>query len=115
VSRTISLNSTKSAIGGGGTAEFREDKNFFTETLAEKQIKIYPNPTRGQLRVEILGYEDLKTNSSIQVFTSSGALLYKIGKLSQTNDINLTNQAAGLYLMVITIAGERSSWKIIKK
>jgi hypothetical protein len=115
VSRTISLGSTKSAIGGGGIAEFEEEKNFFTESLAEKQIKIYPNPTRGQLRVEILGYEDLEANSFIQVFTSNGALIYKAGNLSQTNDINLTDKPAGLYIMLINIAGERSSWKIIKK
>lgn len=114
VSRTISLGSTKSAIGGGSMAD-EEDKNFLTETLAEKQIKIYPNPTRGQLRVEILGYENLDQNSFIQVFTSSGALIYKTTSLSQTNAINLTDKPAGLYLMLITLAGERSTWKIIKQ
>jgi len=115
VSRTIELPANPAAFGGGGTAELREEKKIFTETLAEKQIKIYPNPTRGQLRVDILGYEDLEANSFIQVFTSGGVLLYKSTTLSQTNAINLTDKPAGLYLMLITIAGERSSWKIIKK
>ena len=116
VSRTIELPASPGEFGGGGgTAEFREDENFFTESLAEKEIKIYPNPTRGQLRVEILGYENLDKNSFIQVLTSSGALLYKSTALSQTNDINLTDKPDGLYLMLITIAGERSTWKIIKQ
>ncbi len=87
VSRTIELPANPSMFGdGGGTAELREDKNFFTETLAEKQIKIYPNPTRGQLRVEILGYEDLEANSFIQVFTSSSALIYKTANLRISNN-----------------------------
>lgn len=115
VSRTISLGSTKSAIGGDGIVEFETVKNFFTETLAEKKIKIYPNPTRGLLRVDILGYEDLNKNSTIQVFTNAGTLLYKTVALSQTTVINMTNEPTGLYLMVIIIEGERSTWKIIKQ
>ena len=116
VSRTIELPASPAMLGATGSkAAAREDENFFTESLAEKEIKIYPNPTRGQLRVEILGYENLDKNSFIQVFTSSGALLYKSTALSQTNDINLTSKPAGLYLMVITIDGERSTWKIIKQ
>ncbi|MDM8162165.1 T9SS type A sorting domain-containing protein [Labilibaculum sp. K2S] len=117
VSRTINLSSTKSGINGGDAEKLSTEKfeDFFTEVLAEKEIKIFPNPTRGQLRVDILGYEDLDTNSSIQVFTTGGALLYKSNTPSQTNDINLSDKPAGLYLMVITIAGEKSTWKIIKQ
>ncbi|MBN2596803.1 MAG: T9SS type A sorting domain-containing protein [Marinifilaceae bacterium] len=117
VSRTINLSSTKSGINGGDTEKlsFEKSEDFFTEILAEKEIKIYPNPTRGQLRVDILGYEDLDTNSSIQVFTTGGALLYKSNTPSQTNDINLSDKPAGLYLMVITIGSEKSTWKIIKQ
>ncbi|WP_461634293.1 T9SS type A sorting domain-containing protein [Labilibaculum euxinus] len=117
VSRTINLSSTKSGINGGDTEEFTFEKNedFFTEVLAEKEIKIYPNPTRGQLRVDILGYEDLDNNSSIQVFTTGGVLLYKSNTPSQTNNINLSDKPAGLYLMVITIGSEKSTWKIVKQ
>ncbi|MDM8160145.1 T9SS type A sorting domain-containing protein [Labilibaculum sp. K2S] len=117
VSRTINLSNTKSGINGGDTEEFTFEKSedFFTEVLAEKEIKIYPNPTRGQLRVDIMGYEDLDNNSSIQVFTTGGALLYKSNTPSQTNDINLSDKPAGLYLMVITIGSEKSTWKIIKQ
>ncbi|MDM8162163.1 T9SS type A sorting domain-containing protein [Labilibaculum sp. K2S] len=117
VSRTINLSSTKSGINGGDTEKlsFEKSEDFFTEILAEKEIKIYPNPTRGQLRVDILGYEDLDSNSSIQVFTTGGALLYKSNTPSQTNDINLSDKPAGLYLMVITIGSEKSTWKIIKQ
>ena len=117
VSRTINLSSTKSGISGGGTESFaiEEEENYFTESIAQKEIKIYPNPTRGQLRVAILGCEDLDNNSSIQVFNTGGKLLYKSDTPSQTNDINLSDKPAGLYLMIITIAGERSTWKIIKQ
>ncbi|WP_461634291.1 T9SS type A sorting domain-containing protein [Labilibaculum euxinus] len=117
VSRTINLSSTKSGINGGDTEKlsFEKSEDFFTEILAEKEIKIYPNPTRGQLRVDILGYEDLDNNSSIQVFTTGGVLLYKSNTPSQTNNINLSDKPAGLYLMVITIGSEKSTWKIIKQ
>ena len=117
VSRTIDLGATQTVKNGGETEEFAFEKSedFFTEVLAEKEIKIYPNPTRGQLRVAILGYEDLDNNSSIQVFTTGGVLLYKSNTPSQTNNINLSDKPAGLYLMVITIGSEKSTWKIIKQ
>ena len=117
VSRTIDLGATQTAMNAGENEKlsFEKSEDFFTEVIAEKEIKIYPNPTRGQLRVDILGYEDLNSNSSIQVFTTGGALLYKSNTPSQTNDINLNDKPAGLYLMVITIAGEKSTWKIIKQ
>ncbi len=117
VSRTIDLGATQTVNNGDENEKlsFEKSEDFFTEVLAEKEIKIYPNPTRGQLRVDILGYEDLDNNSSIQVFTTGGALLYKSNTPSQTNDINLSDKPAGLYLMVISIAGERSTWKIIKQ
>ncbi len=117
VSRTIDLGAAQTAINGGEIENLSIEKSedFFTEVIAEKEIKIYPNPTKGQLRVDILGYEDLNNNSSIQVFNTGGKLLYKSDTPSQTNDINLSDKPNGLYLMVITIAGERSTWKIIKQ
>lgn len=117
VSRTINLSSTKSSANGSESEQFavEEDKKFFTEVLAEKEIKIYPNPTLGQLRVDILGYEDLNKNSSIQVFSSGGSLIYRTNTLSQSNKINLSSKPAGLYLMQIVIGEEKSSWKIIKQ
>lgn len=88
------MGGTKTEINGAGTEGFTSEKieDFFTEVLAEKEIKIYTNPTRGQLRVDILGYEDLSTNSSIQVFASGGNLIYRTNILSQTNNINLSDK-----------------------
>ena len=117
VSRTITLGGTKSSASGNESEQFALEQNedFFTEVLAEKEIKIYPNPTRGQLRVDILGYEQLNNKCSIQVFSSGGRLVYKTNSLSQSNNINLSSQAAGLYLMHIAIGKEKTTWKIIKQ
>ena len=117
VSRTINLGSTKSSASGNESEQFafEQSEDFFTEVLAEKEIKIYPNPTRGQLRVDILGYEQLNNNSSIQVFSSGGSLVYRTNSLSQSNNINLSSKPAGLYLMQIVIGKEKSTWKIIKQ
>jgi YD repeat-containing protein len=117
VSRTINLGNTKSSAIGNESEQFafEQSEDFFTEVLAEKEIKIYPNPTRGQLRVDILGYEQLNNNSSIQVFSSGGSLVYRTNSLSQSNNINLSSKPAGLYLMQIVIGEEKSTWKIIKQ
>lgn len=86
----------------------------FTEVLAKKNIRIYPNPTKGHLRVEVVGY-DSTDKCLLQVFNATGALIINKKATLPFTEINITNQPNGIYLLQITLNGENTKWKIIKK
>lgn len=104
VKREIVL--TKSAV------ETRSD--FFTEELAKRTIKIYPNPTEGQLKVEVSDFEECKS-VGLTVVNMQGQIVLKKKMNSATDDLDMSGEASGLYILQINIDGENSSWKIIKK
>ncbi len=81
--------------------------------LSLRRVTIYPNPTEGQLSVEITGAESFN-GASITIYGASGSIIYYDSELDSVNDIDLTPCPNGIYLLIIRIDGETSSWKIIK-
>ena len=101
----------KSASFENSTA-FNEEKPI-TEDLGFGEIKIYPNPTKGNLIVEIPDFEADKI--SILVFNLQGKeILNKIGSPNSRNQVNLYNLPSGMYVLKIVAGQESSEWKIIK-
>lgn len=98
-------------LRGEGSQE--EDSQPRRESLSLRRVTIYPNPTQGEFRVEITGGESFD-GASITIYGASGNVIYYDGEIEMTNDINLTPCSRGIYLMIIRIDGETSSWKIIK-
>ena len=96
-----------------GNAKETKEK-VYEDLVAEKQIKIYPNPTYGLLTLEIVNYNAID-KGSIQVFDLSGRLVYTVNQLSSSMEINLTSEPAGTYIMIIVIGNEKSEWKIAKQ
>lgn len=87
---------------------------YFSDMLSEKEIKIYPNPTEGLLKVEICGYDD-PDNCRISVYTMSGQLVLASDVTSPFTEVDITTQPDGMYIFLIVLNGEESTWKIIKK
>ena len=90
-----------------------DEKEFAQIIKGESTIDVYPNPTRGELFVEINGDEDLQSKASISVFTANGKLVFEIPKpLTQKNIIDLTGQVTGNYLIVVKLDDETITYKI---
>ena len=108
VERTIVLETVKKAKASP------EIERSFTDNIDERNVKIYPNPTQGQLRIDIsrLGNGDKCT---LSLYTISGDLIFKDSNAGTTNCIDISNQKTGLYLLKITINENTSTWKIIKQ
>lgn len=82
--------------------------------LSLYKITVYPNPTEGNLGVEIRGAESL-SGASITIYASSGAIVYQDNVLELMNEIDLTSYPNGIYIMIIRLSDDKvSSWKIIK-
>jgi hypothetical protein len=60
-------------------------------------ISLYPNPTDGKINIS-----GLKTGYRIQVFNAVGAAVHDLMVQSSIEAVNLDNQPAGLYMIVIS-------------
>lgn len=96
------------------TANDSERKsNPMLDDLVNHRITIYPNPTQGDFSVEISGAQSLD-GASITIYNASGSIIYYNNHIDDVNSIDLTPCANGIYLLVIRVEGESSSWKVIK-
>jgi len=91
------------------------DSVFVTkETIGEKKIKLYPNPTGGILTMDINNLE-INEEVSIQVTDLSGHILLKEVQTCSNFKIDLTERPNGFYILTTIIGKERKEWKIIKE
>lgn len=87
----------------------------YEEMVSETKIVIYPNPTQGSLRVEILGAE-IPPSAHIRLYSMSGALVRQWTGISGDNTMDITAQPTGVYIMRIVLDRDRVSvWKILKQ
>jgi hypothetical protein len=84
----------------------------FKDEIGNTQIKIYPNPVKELLQVEIPLTSE--TPVTLQVYTSTGGLLRDVKVTCESTKIDLNGQPAGIYILKISIGEKTSEWKIIK-
>lgn len=85
-----------------------------SDMLDEKEIKIYPNPTEGELRVEIFN-ELKKTEGIVTVHGNNGAMIYTTPIINGSASLDISSCPNGLYILHVKIGDSVSSWKIIKR
>jgi YD repeat-containing protein len=108
ISRVITLPSK--APKAAPTAE----EKIYSEVLKDFSVKIYPNPTKGELMVEIEQLPEGKT-ASLWLYSSQGKLiLQRTGLHGGSERLNISNQPTGIYLMKIATQDSSTEWKIIK-
>jgi hypothetical protein len=107
ISRTITL--TRHAIVSTDTIS-----EPVTEKLNDLEVKIYPNPTKGQLNVIISGLAD-NESGTISIYSAQGQLILKERISSLSVSLDISNQPIGTYIMKIIAGGKSTIWKIIKQ
>jgi hypothetical protein len=113
ISRTLHYVSNAPARSPENTAE-TEEQEFHSEVINKIEIRIFPNPTQGMLKVEI---DNLPSEvlANIALYDFSGRLIEAKPEVDFSAEFNLTSQPAGIYIMRIIAGEERTSWKIIKQ
>jgi hypothetical protein len=79
----------------------------------EINIRIYPNPTRGDLKIEVPDYKDSEI-LIFQVYDMNGRLLLNTRRSKPSSILDLSNFSNGTYILRMTRKGVNSSWRIIK-
>ena len=109
IGRTIVLGTRAS-----NALQNQTDSVFFHEMLAEKQLKIYPNPVQSELTLSIKGYQSSMWGE-FSILTLGGALLKKGEIRSEMTTINMGSYQPGTYILNIQLNGQPTSWKVIKQ
>lgn len=90
------------------------EKNANREKMLENKVIIYPNPTCGILQIDILKVENFN-DYKISLYNSSGKQLQQWPSVSQSNVIDISDYASGIYILQVTCNTDVGNWKIIKQ
>jgi len=84
------------------------------QKILDHEIKVYPNPTAGDLRVDISGItHDL--SAEVELFDFNGRSVYKEGTPTGQVTIDLTEEPNGFYIMRISIDNQNIEYKVVKQ
>lgn len=110
ISRTITIGPDREERSSNDTTEVIH----YTDILDESQINIYPNPTTKSIFVNITNPdEDMSINATL--LSSSGVLLDSKSIGAATVEFDLSNMAAGIYILELRSETDTKTWKIIKR
>lgn len=83
------------------------------EQLGERKITIYPNPTKGMLRVDINGGDE-KDELSISLFNADGKQLLNKKVEHGVHQVDMSSFPASWYILRVTAGEKMKEFKIIK-
>ena len=81
--------------------------------LSDKDIIVYPNPTKGLLKVEIPEFVS-GTTSMLNIFDVTGKKVLDMKNIQPMNILNLEGYKSGTYILRLCIGNESFEWKILK-
>lgn len=112
LTRTVIL--LKSATIPNDSLMAKELKQSIDDQIGLQKTRIYPNPTKGLLRIDLPALTDQE--ATIRLHDSNGRLFIQQTAVEQNNELNLSAFPAGIYIMSIQIGrDDRKEWKIIKE
>ncbi|RKD92653.1 T9SS type A sorting domain-containing protein [Mangrovibacterium diazotrophicum] len=106
--RTITLNKSATI-----NSEKQEEEIVIEDQLENQAILIYPNPTKGILRIDIAELNGI--NMVVGIYDSNGRLLINQSLKENTSQFDLSAYPSGLYFLIIKSNDEKREWKIIKE
>lgn len=119
--RTIVLNQLKSEKDSTILSESEKkeelakiETQFSSEKLAEGTIKVFPNPTDGELRIKLENISNVE-GINVQLFSSTGSLLQSKPIASNYSEFDMLSYSPGIYILRISKLDEKLEYKIIKK
>lgn len=103
----------KSATIPADSTLAQQMKKPLEDQVGLQKTRIYPNPTKGMLRIDFPSLTD--QDATIKVYDPSGRLIVQKSAISSGNEVDLSAYPSGFYIMIIHIGQEKKEWKIIKE
>jgi hypothetical protein len=90
------------------------DSVVIKESIGQRSIKVFPNPTRGALGIDIQG-GDPKQVLRLVIYSGAGATLYNQPATEGLNPIDMTQYPQGWYVLRVVAGTEKREYKIVKE
>jgi hypothetical protein len=92
----------------------QQDSVVYNYNVFSYDVKIYPNPTDGFLKVEII---DFPPNLSMQLFVydTQGRSIFSTTTNTAVTEIDFSNQANGMYILQLIIDNRKKEWSVLKQ
>jgi len=110
---TVNLPGTRSSINDLNDEKAKQQQDAFSIMEGEQQITIYPNPTRGNITLEITILDSQQENF-LRMYDTMGRLLQIVPIQSELTNLEIRGPA-GMYFLDIHLGLHVSKWKIIKE
>ena len=119
IARVVVLPPSKSTLQNNGSTNQQTEEEIAEEkTLKDKlgsfDLLVYPNPTKGLVIVKISGKETIES-ATYNVYDTGGKQVASGTVASSMLLIDLSQQIAGTYNLIVNINCKQQSWKIIKE
>ncbi len=88
--------------------------DIFTEQVAKRDLKYYSS-AEGQITVEISTLEGMKSGVITIYRMDNGAKILSKKIQNTREDLDISRQGFGVYILHVNIDGEVTSWKLMKK
>lgn len=104
---------TKSGSKNNSEEKEVKEEEYAFQKLADGNVRIYPNPTQGELKVSLEGFETTE-GISLMLYNIQGQLIENKEIVSNLSELDLTSQASGIYFLKLVRGNEKLDYKIIK-
>lgn len=94
-------------------AQGDQQKEELEDLLGNQEIRIYPNPTKGLLKIDFPSLSE--TGATLRIHDSQGRLIMSKQAQEIGNELNLSAYPSGIYILFIQAGTEKREWKIIKE
>ena len=111
---TLSSGDGESLISDGAFNPNNLKIETLEDYIAGKNLKIYPNPTRGELVLEFTEFPE-DSPITMKLFDSNGRLLKSELVNGQYHLLDINNEPNGNYLLVLTLKKFKKTYQIIKQ
>ncbi|MDO9152795.1 MAG: T9SS type A sorting domain-containing protein [Paludibacter sp.] len=90
------------------------DSVVVNDIIGERTIKVYPNPTKGALGIEIVDGNS-EDDMNITLFNGQGQALITNKASAGFNSLDFTRYPAGWYILQLQTGTTKKEYKIIKE
>lgn len=115
VSRTLefSRSDESRSQGGDSSPENPQWQAMLSDVIAGTEATLFPNPTEGGFFLLLSG--DLPGNATASLCTIDGTILEERTTIGVTEEFDLSQRSAGIYLLRLSTEHETRVWKVIKR
>ncbi len=92
-----------------------ERKDAALSMIAGREVYLYPNPTRGQVQVELGSFDTDADGGDWMLVSQKGVVLMQSETLEKEIQLDLRRYPSGRYILKMKLNGQHKEWVIVKQ